>query len=285
MALEKLFHSALFGYKKNEVMQYIEQMDIRYTDTVSQHDGHVKTLQSELDELQSVKAECESLKLEISSLKAEKDDLQAVVLSQGEQLSHSKAMADEAAEYKSKYDYLVTETNRLRDKYENKENQISDLDAQLETLKTQLSELKEKNSTLSCEKATLERSVNRLRDSEEAKDFQITELEEHLEELTREMSDCIPAEEVEAMLEQTRVEAKEVIDRANQVAQKIISDAKAKVENAEKEAETQRAVKSAERAKAISKRKTDISEIFREHKSKMDSFFSSITDSFKDGDK
>ena len=78
----------------------------------------------------------------------------------------------------------------------------------------------------------------------------------------------------EEMLIQIQSQAKAVIDKANETAELIISNAKKKAAEAAKGGSDSLSLE------APAKKKDGLSDILESHKSKMDSFFSAITKSF-----
>ena len=76
------------------------------------------------------------------------------------------------------------------------------------------------------------------------------------------------------MLIQIQSQAKAVIDKANETAELIISNAKKKAAEAAKGGSDSLSLE------APAKKKDGLSDILESHKSKMDSFFSAITKSF-----
>ena len=89
---------------------------------------------------------------------------------------------------------------------------------------------------------------------------------------------------IKNLLERARQEAQELVSKAKDAADKIVSDAKEKATaDAQKtKEESNELVKTnLEKVRYLNKRKNELSDIFRDHKSKVDSFFSAIADSFK----
>ena len=148
---------------------------------------------------------------------------------------------------------------------------ICELD-KLRSAKAQADELLEKNKALEEEKAALEASIL-------AQGEKLAELEEQKAKEDEESANII-----RNLLESARTEASSLLLRAKDAAEKIISEAKEKARQDSEKAkeESDELVKvNLEKVRYLHKKKTELADIFREHKAKVDSLFSTISDSFK----
>ncbi len=219
MAKQKLFKSAFRGYKKQEVMKYIEGMDIEAVKVRQELEGKIKVLESELSvlpELKEAKEKLLELEKEFDNVKSEKETLENTLASHKEEADRTKTAL---------------------------ESKISELVAQNELLFEKL------------EKAS--------------------EYQESFEADKREIVD---------ILEAARQEAKELLTKARRSAEQIISDAKQKAEKEVrqiKEHNQELLESNIKKVKILNRKKDILADIIREHKSKVDSLFSSISDTFR----
>lgn len=268
LAKEKLFNSSFMGYSKDDVMKYIENMDIQYSDAKAELEGEIKELKSENEQLKAENAANETLKRDYELLKAEKDSLEEAIKAQGDKLSELQKCLDDqktlcqqkATEFQSKLDVLEKEKSLAAE--ENKR------------LSEHLSELREEN--------------RKIKSQFDEKDKTISALEENLKAVQAELEESVNTSEIEEILEKTRAEARQLIERAQALSEKIVSDAKEKAMEETKKtiSESNQIVKTnIDRVKYLTKKKSALEDIFKDHKSKVDSFFNSISDSFKDGTK
>ncbi len=243
MSNTKLFKSAISGYNKEEVMKYIQNMDIQFSDTKAVLEGEIRTLNKTIEDLNEKVAAYETLTREIESLTLEKDSLQQAISAQGEKISETQCLLEEA----------------------NSANQV----------------LEQRALRAESQSAALEEKCNNYEEQNKA-------LRENLSEATLHLEQSLDMSEVEEILAQARAQASDLIARAKLVADKIISDAKEKAQyDAQKTvSESNQIVReNIDKVRYLTKRKNQLGEIFKDHKSKVDSFFDSISDTLKDGDK
>jgi len=284
MPNDKLFRSAIGGYNKDDVIKYIEDLNIRSTQTKEELEGEIRTLKaqlSELEELREIKTKYEELVVVHQQLLSEKDSLEQNVESLNDKLCLSKAELDKAR------DDGVREAEAFRTLAAERQEQLNKLEAQLkiehealESARQNCSELEEKSTELSKENAALTAKTTELT---EQMSLQLQNFSEEPE-----IDEEAVSAQVQEVLEKSRNEAKELIDRAKVMADRIISEAreKASVDCEKVKAESQELVSNnLKKVKYLYKRKDELADIFREHKSKVDSFFASLSDSFKGDNK
>ena len=176
---------------------------------------------------------------------------------------------------------------------------LSELD-ELRTAKAEAAELSEKNKALEEEKSSLEASViaqgEKLEEVQALLEKAVSENEaltaenaSVLEKLTaleeqKAKEDEENANTIKNLLESARNEASALLTRAKDAAERIVTDAKEKAQRDSEKAkeESDELVKvNLEKVRYLHKKKTELADIFREHKAKVDSLFSTISDSFK----
>ncbi|MBO4950035.1 MAG: hypothetical protein J6E38_03350 [Clostridia bacterium] len=241
MAKDALFRSSIGGYNKNDVNRYIEELGVQYTERGDELEGEIKELKRELEVLPSLRAEkerAEKLSEELEVLKKENSDLSEAIAAQGTEL-------------------------------EEKNSSLSAVTAEKDALEMRLKEMGEKEEALRLENA-------RIKAEFELKVKELEALASETESLRKHLEDDKSAFEkrAEEMLIQIQSQAKAVIDKANETAELIISNAKKKAAEAAKGGSDSLSLE------APAKKKDGLSDILESHKSKMDSFFSAITKSF-----
>lgn len=241
MAKDALFRNSMGGYNKNDVNRYIEELGIQYTERGNELESEIKELKKELEALPALRAEKEraqQLSSEIEALKKENADLSEAIKAQGEDL-------------------------------ETKKNALSNITAEKDALELRIKELSEREEKLSAENAKIKAEF-------ELKVKELETLESETREVKKQVEDEKSAFEkrAEEMLLQIQAQAKSVIDKANETAELIVSNAKKKAGDiANRISETSSETPSP-------KKKDGLSDILENHKSKMDSFFAAITKTF-----
>ena len=241
MAKDALFRNSMGGYNKNDVNRYIEELGIQYTERGNELESEIKELKKELEALPALRAEKEraqQLSSEIEALKKENADLSEAIKAQGEDL-------------------------------ETKKNALSTVTAEKDALELRIKELSEREEKLSAENAKIKAEF-------ELKVKELETLESETREVKKQVEDEKSAFEkrAEEMLLQIQAQAKSVIDKANETAELIVSNAKKKAGDiANRISETSSETPSP-------KKKDGLSDILENHKSKMDSFFAAITKTF-----
>ncbi len=240
MAKNTLFRNAIGGYNKDDVNAYIADLGVQYSDKENELLTEIKLLKQELEVLPALNAEKERaarLDEEVCALKKENADLTSAIEAQGEKLDACSESLSKVCAEKEALDIRV---NELCQREEKAQEENAKLRADIELKAGQL------------EMAKAETERERLALEAEKREFE-----------TR----------AEEMLVQIREQAKCVIDKANETAELIVSGAKKKANDylsyERKEA--------ASYSDISSKKKDSLSGIMDNHKSKMDSFFSSIT--------
>ena len=240
MAKDALFRSSIGGYNKNDVNRYIEELGVQYTDRGNELEGEIRELKKELEVLPSLRAEkerAEKLSGEIEALKKENSDISEAIKAQGEELEAKNAS-------------------------------LGAITAEKDALEMRIKELGETEAALRSENAKIKAEF-------ELKVRELESLASETENLKKQLEDDKNAFEkrAEEMLLQIQAQAKAVIDKANETAELIISNARKKAQEVSKgNAEAL--------ADAPAKKKDGLSDILESHKSKMDSFFSAITKTF-----
>ena len=234
MAMESLFRTSLQGFNKQDVTNYIDELNVKYKKQMKEAQDEIRSMKKEVDKMPKLRAEIkktDEYKAEAELLKKEIADLHAAIKAQGEDMAEKEKLLEEAF----------------------RENDM---------LKEEIASLKEDNLLL-------------LRDAP-------SEL------------DSRNVEEVERILDEARTEAEKVIEKANYYAKQIIDDARTKAREKEEEArrhsdeairrsdeairKSDEAVKdNLKKVKYLNRKKDELNDIFKNHKSKMDSFFSSIS--------
>ncbi len=241
MAKDALFRNSLGGYNKNDVNRYIEELGIQYTERGNELESEIKELRQELEVLPSLRAEkerAEELAKEAEALKKENTDLSEAIKAQGEELGAKK-------------------------------DALSTLTAEKDALEIRLKELSEREERLAAENAKIKAEF----------ELKVKELEV-LDEETRQLKKKIEDEKsefekrAEEMLLQIQAQAKSVIDKANETAELIVSNAKKKA------GEIAGRINDSSSEHTSPKKKDGLSDILESHKSKMDSFFAAITKTF-----
>ncbi len=224
MAKDSLFRTSLSGFNKQDVTQYIEELNISYNRQTQELEGEINSLKKELEvlpELIQEKEQNKKLCEENEALKKEISDLNEAIKAQGEKSDENEKLLSESLD-------------------ENKK-------------------LLEKLDLIQKEKDALEAEC-------------ATKLSRHDEE----------AKELEAILSQARLEAESVIEKAKSLARQIVDKAKSKarIEADEMVRQSNEAVRdNIRKVKYLSRKKDELGDIFKNHKSQMDSFFSSISKS------
>lgn len=182
------------------------------------------------------------------------------------------------------------------------EGKIRELESQLEVLpqlkkdKQAYDELIIKHASLEKEKQDLESAVTALGQEHEQKvsmlESKISELsaqnallEQQLEQ-AKEVQENFEEEkkELSQILESARNEAASLIEKAKTSAEKIIADAKHNASVQAQNIKNQSAElisTNLKKVKLLSRKKDELAQIIKDHKSKVDSLFSSISDKFK----
>jgi len=241
MAKDALFRNSLGGYNKNDVNRYIEELGIQYTERGNELESEIKELRQELEVLPSLRAEkerAEELAKEVETLKKENTDLSEAIKAQGDEL-------------------------------EAKKEALSTLAAEKDALDIRIKELSEREEKLIAENA-------RIKAEFELKVKELEALNEETRELKSQLEDEKSAFEkrAEEMLVQIQAQAKAAIDKANETAELIISNAKKKA------GEIASKIGDGTSEPPSHKKKDGLSDILESHKSKMDSFFAAITKTF-----
>ena len=230
VAKNSLFRSSLGGYSKEDVNRYIDELGIKFSQREDELEGEIKRLKSELEVLPSLIAEKERAKVLDEKLGDLKNEAQGLA----KQLEEKTRAFDEAS-------VSLSEVTAQRDALEVRTKELS---AECERLHTDVARAK----------AELEANI---RETEALKN----QLEDDKNDFEK---------RAEEMLIQIQAQAKSVIDKANETAELIVSNAKKKSAKGEFEAASP----------ASSKKKDGLSDMLENHKSKMDSFFSAITKAF-----
>jgi len=229
MAKESLFRTALQGFNKQDVLDYIEELSIKYKNEKEKAQNEIKSLKEELKEmpkLMEAKDSYDKLAQEKAALEKENADLNEAVKAQGALIDEKEQFLNEAFD----------EIGLLKEKIKRLESGVS-------------------------------RSSSSFSDNSFIGDG--------------------AAKELETILDEARAEAESVIRRANEIAEKIVDDAKVKAQAQADEAvrRSDEAVRdNLKRVKYLRNKKDELSDIIKNHKSQMDSFFNSISRSL-DGDK
>ena len=229
MAKDSLFRTSLQGFNKQDVTDYIDNLNIRYNKQTDELEDEITALKKELEampELIRAKEDYDKLKEENELLQKEKNDLADALKAQGAELEEKEQLLEEAFSENAEY-----------------RKRIKQLEA---TSKDYL-------------------SSNTGRDN-----F---------------------TEEFEEILSQARKEAESVIVRAKELAGEIVDTAKekARVQEETARAQAQEAIRQSDEAvrdnlkkvKYLNRKKDELSGIFKNHKTQMDSFFTSITQTLK----
>ena len=237
MAKDALFRNSLGGYNKSDVNRYIEELGIQYTERGNELESEIKQLRQELEVLPSLRAEkerAEALDKEIEALKKENADLSEAIKAQGEEL-------------------------------EAKKEALSSLTAEKDALDIRIKELSEREEKLSAENAKIKAEFELKVKELEALDAETRELKMQIENEKSEFE-----KRAEEMLVQIQAQAKAAIDKANETAELIISNARKKA------GEIASKVSDGSSDTASPKKKDGLADILESHKSKMDSFFAAI---------
>ena len=229
MAKDSLFRTSLQGFNKQDVLDYIENLNVRYNKQSEVLEGEILELKKELEKLPELiraKESYDKLKEENELLLKEKNDLDQALKAQSKVLEEKEQLLEEA----------FAENSEYAEKLRNMEN-------------------------------------GKAVSSEDSQDT---------ESLSKEF---------EGILSQARNEAKSEIMKAQELARDILDNAKekAKVHEEEAKEKAQEAIKQSDRAvrdnlkkvKYLNRKKDELSNIFMSHKSQMESFFTSITQSLK----
>ena len=186
------------------------------------------------------------------------------------------------------------------------EGKIRELESALEILpslqkdKETLDDLLIKYQDLEKEKKDLESAVTALGEKKKKKvimlESKLSELSAKNALLEQELATALEVQnnyeeeknELSQILESARNEASLLIEKAKISAEKIISDAKHTASVQAQNIKTQSAElinTNLKKVKFLSRKKDELTQIIKEHKSKVDSIFSSISDSFKGDNK
>ena len=218
MAKNSLFKTSLFGYRKKDVTQYLDDLNVRYNQRGDELSGEITELRRELEE--------------------EKESLSAALSQKEHQVSELSALYEKSKEENNALCNKINELGSLLEEAR-KEN----LDSQTRLSRMQ-NEIDQKKLELEQEKEALE---NKAKAEEE--EFSL---------------------KVEGILSQVRAEAEAVIAKANETAANIIASAKKKV------TEKTAAFSANKESTPSSRIKDSFSDIFKNHKAKLDSIFSAF---------
>lgn len=240
MAKDALFRNSLGGYNKDDVNRYIEELAVQYADRGNELEGEIKELKKELEVLPSLVAEkekAERLSAENEVLKKENADISEAIKAQGEELEEKKALLLSVTAEKDALEIRVRELSERDEKLTAENARI-----------TAQSELKEKE----------------LQHSIEEYEALKASLDEEKDEFERRAGE---------MLVQIENEARAVIAKANETANRIVDDAKKRADAVKPDSP----VRHSEPSSYHAKKKDNFSDMLEGHKSKMDSFFAAIT--------
>lgn len=101
MANESLFRTSLSGFNKQDVTNYIEELNVRYNKQTQELENEIKSLNKELDKMPSLleaKEKYDKLKEEKESLAKEKKDLEEAMKEMAKTLEEKEQLLDEALE-------------------------------------------------------------------------------------------------------------------------------------------------------------------------------------------
>ncbi len=263
-----LFRNSLGGYNKDDVTRYIEDLNIQFNEHSDELESQIKALKLETEVIPTLKdaAElCPVLDKENTELKKERDDLTQAIKAQGDELT---ACIEEKKRLEEKCTALEEKTKELEEKTRQLEEKLSALNLSFSEnqnlLSSQKNEYEERISAIKREAAEKEADfISALSQKKQQEEIERRELEEQAEQL----------------LEMARQEAQSVMERANELAEKIIENAKRKARK-----ELSRTVHTSDipkQTKQAPRKKSDFSDIFSSHKSKVDALFSSIAESLK----
>lgn len=231
MAKDALFRNSLGGYNKSDVNRYIEELGIQYTERSNELESEIKELKKELEALPALRAEkerAEKLSAELEALEKENSDLSDAIKAQGEEL-------------------------------EAKSTALSSVTAEKDALEIRMKELSDREEKLTAENARITAEF-------ELKAKELASLSAETEAMKKQLEDDRTEFEkrAEEMLQQIQVQARSVVDKANETAEMIIANAKKRVEDGQFT------------STASYMKKDGLSDLLDSHKSRMDSFFSSI---------
>lgn len=218
MGKNSLFRTSLFGYNKNDVTEYLDDLNVRYTKQGDELSGEIISLRGEFE--------------------TEKQNLTSALLQKEKELSEIALSLEKSNEQNTALNDKVKELSSLLDEAK-KEN----LDSQTRLSRMQ-NEIDQKRLELEAEKQAIHQKAKA-----EEEEFSL---------------------KVEGILSQVRAEAQSVIAKANETAASIIANAKKKV------SEKSEAVHDSKDSTPSSRIKESFTDIFKNHKAKLDSIFSSF---------
>ncbi|MBQ8758257.1 MAG: hypothetical protein IJZ20_01025, partial [Clostridia bacterium] len=193
MAKDALFRNSLGGYNKDDVNRYIEELAVQYTDRENELEGEIKELKKELEVLPSLIAEKERAQI----LDTKLEDLKNEAKKLAEQLEESKTELEE------------------------KSGKLSAVTAEKDALELRIKEMNGANENLRDENAKVKAEYDIKVKELEVMELKTTEIKKQLED------ERIAFEKrAEEMLIQIQSQAKSVIEKANETAELIISNAK-----------------------------------------------------------
>ena len=246
MAKNALFRNSLGGYNKEDVQQYIDDLNVRFCDREDELEAEIKSLKKELEILPELKAEkqkAQELEKENELLKKENSDLSEAIKAQGDKIEEKEEellkLGIEKEDLSKKFDEITKKFDELTKKYD-------ELYSQKTLLQSECDEKLRRQKALCEDAEALKREL----------EFEKADFERRAED----------------MLGEIQSQAEQVIEKANETAELIVANAKKKAE--------QSAVRPVRNDYAshssYDKKKDNLSDMLDSHKSKMDGFFSSI---------
>jgi cell division septum initiation protein DivIVA len=189
-------------------------------------------------------------------------------------------------ENQDKIDDLSSETEKLKKMLAEKEEELLSVEykeKEIEELKEELARITEDNENQREAIVSQEEKISELKKENEALKA-VCEQEkiksEALEENSKEYASIVA--DVNNILSEARRKASELVSEATDKSAEIISDAKSRAKeeaDAILEKSDEMLNENIKKVKYLYKRRDELAEIFKEHKAKVDNFFSSVNES------
>ncbi len=232
----KLFSGAFSGFKKSEVVEYIEELNRKAKMSKEESDFEISRLENENAELVERVSELDSLKQDLGSAKSKLTELLEKHNAVLEQLADAKKALDEKQE---KCSLLENETGCLKDEMFALKDEICSLKDENESLVSKngeafckISSLEEEKKLLSDDVANQRGIIMALQNSKAESDAAFELLKAENENLKRKAEkydgDSIFAGGV---IERAKADAAKMISDANEKASDVLSSAKLRAQD------------------------------------------------------
>lgn len=263
----KLFSGSIGGFKKSQVVEYIEELNRKAKMTKEESDYEITRLENEIAELSQIRESYDQVKADLESLSLQYSDI----------CPKYEAAAEKLLEKSSELALEQEKSSRLE-----KENEI--LVQEVTALRAKLGKLEEENRMLS-DDVSNQRGIILARQSE---------LDSVSEKLARSESETEKYKAKAEKYDSDRLVAGDICERAKKEATRVLADARDKASDilakakldadktlAESEAELAENMK---KIRYLYKRREELLGAFRKVKDAAGGFYENIASAFSDGE-